>query len=287
MRVIRLAAPIDEEGFRRHARALVMQQVHPDAVEWLAGGSAATSLWSQDGDDAPTPWPSAGGLHDDPSFKVPASFMSLCRQVLMNRDAQRFSLMYRLLWRLRVEPYFWLDRLHPERRLAERLAREVSHEIHKMRAFVRFTPVEDDIGTRHIAWFEPEHHIVEANAGFFVRRFAQMRWAILTPACSIEWDGQQLRTGPGGHRDDAPSPDAGAALWLTYYRHIFNPARLKVDMMVKEMPRRYWKNLPEAALIEPLIAAAGQRTEAMVQAGPTAPRSIRPMQWRREDEAPD
>ena len=36
---------------------------------------------------------------------------------------------------------------------------------------------------------------------------------------------------------------------------IFNPARLKLAMMQKEMPQRYWTNLPEAALIDPLAAA--------------------------------
>jgi hypothetical protein len=37
-----------------------------------------------------------------------------------------------------------------------------------------------------VAWFEPEHYIVEAVAPLFERRFAQMRWAILTPERSVE-----------------------------------------------------------------------------------------------------
>ena len=57
-----------------------------------------------------------------------------------------------------------------------------------------------------------------------------------------------------------PPADAGEALWLTYYAHIFNPARLKVAAMRKEMPRRYWHNLPEAQLIAPLIQAAQRRS---------------------------
>ena len=52
-------------------------------------------------------------------------------------------------------------------------------------------------GTRFVAWFEPEHHIVRATAGFFVRRFANMRWSILTPELSIHWDGETLTEGPG------------------------------------------------------------------------------------------
>jgi uracil-DNA glycosylase len=114
-----------------------------------------------------------------------------------------------------------------------------------------------------------------------MRRLAQMRWAILTPDRSVAWDGEGLAFGPGAHRRDAPAPDAGGALWLTYYEHIFNPARLKTGAMVKEMPRRYWVNLPEAALIAPLVAAATARSEAMVAAGATVPRRTKPIATRR------
>ena len=142
-----------------------------------------------------------------------------------------------------------------------------------MHAFVRFRPVvEPDGQTVQMALFEPDHYITEANAGFFIRRFTQMRWAILTPDASVRWDGQQLHTGPGAQRSDAPPPDAGEALWLTYYRHIFNPARLKLTMMKKEMPTRYWHNLPEAALITELAHTAHERSARMVEAEPTVPR---------------
>ncbi len=53
-------------------------------------------------------------------------------------------------------------------------------------------------------------------------------------------------------------------LWRTYYASTFNPARLRPQAMQSEMPKRYWKNLPEAALIPELMAAASVRTEAMV-----------------------
>ena len=33
--------------------------------------------------------------------------------------------------------------------------------------------------------------------------------------------------------------------------------------MVKEMPRRYWKNLPEARMIAPLVAGAQAKEAAM------------------------
>ena len=59
--------------------------------------------------------------------------------------------------------------------------------------------------------------------------------------------------------------------WRTYYRSIFNPARLKIGAMTKEMPKKYWRNLPEAAEIPNLIRIADGRMQNMVAAGATAP----------------
>jgi DNA polymerase len=136
--------------------------------------------------------------------------------------------------------------------------------MHKMRAFLRFREVETDDGPRFVAWFEPEHHIVRMNAGFFARRFASMRWSILTPEVSIHWDGETLTEGPAATRADAPADDPVEKVWRTYYASIFNPARLKIGAMLKEMPRRYWKNMPETALVPQLIAGAQARESGMV-----------------------
>ena len=102
----------------------------------------------------------------------------------------------------------------------------------------------------HVAWFEPEHHIVEATAPFFARRFATMRWAILTPERCVRWDGERAALRPRRAARGRAAGRRRRALWLTYYAHIFNPARLKLAMMQKEMPRSYWHNLPEAQLID-------------------------------------
>lgn len=53
-------------------------------------------------------------------------------------------------------------------------------------------------------------------------------------------------------------------MWKSYYAAIFNPARLKIGAMLKEMPRRYWRNMPETALVPGLIAGAQAREAAMV-----------------------
>lgn len=271
---ITLAHATDWAGFRQAARTLVQAGVPPQEVEWFTTQGAAQDLFASPAPSGPSEDP-LPPQEKGPAPRVPEDFLRLCERLVLHRNPARFALMYRLLWRMVHERALRHDPLDADRMQAHHMVRAVARDMHKMHAFVRFRPVADSDGqTVQVAWFEPDHFITEANAGFFVRRFTQMRWAILTPDASVQWDGTQLHTGPGGQRSDAPPPDAGEALWLTYYRHIFNPARLKTDMMRKEMPQRYWRNLPEAALITELAHGAHERSARMVQAEATTPRKV-------------
>jgi DNA polymerase len=98
-----------------------------------------------------------------------------------------------------------------------------------------------------------------------------MRWTILTPHASADWDGERLAIGPGAAKRDAPAEDDAETLWRTYFENIFNPARLKVKAMQKEMPKKYWRNLPEASLIPDLIAGADKAASDMIARMPTSP----------------
>ena len=252
----------DFAEWRDHARRLVQADVPPDRVAWSEPGGASGSLFSHGGRRAPAP------PADASQPRASKAFLQLAQSAILHRDAERFALLYRLLWRLQRNPRLMEDAADPDVRRIEELARTVRRDIHKMRAFVRFRVVyEPDGGEHYVAWFEPEHHILRANARFFVNRFTNMRWSILTPAGSLHWDGTSLSEGPPAQRGDAPAGDVAEDLWRTYYASIFNPARLKVGAMLKEMPRKYWKNMPEAALIPQLIAGAQAREAAMVDAG--------------------
>ncbi len=269
VRSVTLAGPIDLAGFRAACRRLWSDRVEPGRVEWHVANTAEGDLFESDDRKSEATLPAEA----PPPLRVPPSFVSLCESVVLHRDARRFGLLYRLLWRLSTEPELRGDPLDADRIDAEHMAQSVRRDMHKMKAFVRFRTISsaDGAAPQHVAWFEPEHHIVEATAPFFARRFAQMRWVVLTPERSVEWDGRALQFGPGARKDQAPPADAGEGLWLTYYENIFNPARLKLAMMQKEMPRRYWANLPEAVLIDPLAAHAAERTMTMIAQGPSEP----------------
>ena len=143
-------------------------------------------------------------------------FVTLARNAILHSDPERFALLYRLLWRLQANGRIMEDKADLDVRRVEELAKNVRRDSHKMHAFVRFRLVENEDGEggeHYVAWFEPDHHILRANAGFFMRRFANMRWSILTPRGSLHWDGTTMSEGPPAERSDAPEGDPTEDLW--------------------------------------------------------------------------
>ena len=260
MREIRLSRPDDFEGWRREARQLAERRVPPDDVVWQAPGGMS-DLFGAGGSPAET---GAGEPGSSRELRVPRRFVDLAEVVICHRDSGRFGLLYRLLWRLQDQPKLLDITTDDDVFRLEMMAKSVRRDRHKMTAFVRFKEIETPDGAAFLAWFEPEHHILALAAPFFVERFGTMRWSIITPTASAVWDLVTLAFGPGGSREDVPADDAAEEAWRTYYRNIFNPARLKVGAMKREMPVKYWKNLPEAPLIVPLIRSAGISEAAMV-----------------------
>ncbi|GAA4037312.1 UdgX family uracil-DNA binding protein [Parerythrobacter jejuensis] len=261
---VHIPRPDDFAFWRERARMLVQCDVPPDRVAWTEPGSSG-DLFA--GGDTRLPVPD----RDARPIRASKRFLSLARNAVLHSDSERFALLYRLVWRQQTQPRITEDKTDPDVRKLEELDKNVRRDSHKMHAFVRFRQVKEQDGEEHyVAWFEPDHHILRANAGFFKRRFANMRWSILTPRGTLHWDGSTMREGPPAQKGDAPQGDPAEDLWKTYYASIFNPARLKVGAMLSEMPKKYWKNLPEASLIPDLIAGAQSREAMMVAAGERA-----------------
>ncbi len=255
MRSVTLAHEVDWAGWRAAARTLALEGVAPSEVVWSVG--APDDLFAEGEPAAAGP---AGG------FTLPRALVGLAETAIQARDPERFALLYGLIWRAhRGEKHLLELTTDPEVQRVQRLAQSVRRDTHKMRAFVRFRAVAEAEGTRYVSWFEPEHYIVEANAPFFVRRFATMVWSILTPYRSAHWTGDALEFGAGALPADVPDDDRLEAYWRAYYSSIFNPARLKIGAMTSEMPRKYWRNLPEAAAIPELIRTASGRVDSMVE----------------------
>jgi DNA polymerase len=198
---------------------------------------------------------------------VPQTFVQLATSVIWHSDPERFALLYQALWRLDRHEGTPLSQADPLGRRLHLLAKNVGRDIHKMHAFVRFREVPAHGQRRRFAaWFEPEHNTLEPGSTFFAKRFADMDWMIATPRLTAQFAGGKLTFGPAAPRPDLPD-DASENLWATYFANIFNPARVKLDAMRSEMPKKYWKNLPETRLIPEMLKDAEARVQRMHAAG--------------------
>ncbi|MCB5184607.1 TIGR03915 family putative DNA repair protein [Methylobacillus gramineus] len=310
MHTVYLEHETDMEGWRYAARQLIRLEVAPQEVSWCVKSAREPGIQgdifampdSRSGSDCSSqewaisnhagrevvgisqyhgktdvtsstifPEQLAPSTHAD-HLMVPRQFIELARSVILHQAPERFYLLYRVLWRLQRER--GLMRLAGDADVARlhAMTKSVRRDMHKMKAFVRFREAIVAGQPRYLAWFEPEHHIMAAIAPFFIGRFATMDWTIMSPNMGMNWDGDVLQFLPGGKLEALPAEDDSEVLWLSYYRHIFNPARLKLKAMQKEMPKKYWHNLPEAELIDSMIAEAGTRTQAMLQRAPELPR---------------
>lgn len=271
------------ESWRSQARFLLASDTLPAEVHWLFESRNARSETVQEQDASvpsiepsarqrqPTlfdgqPGPASAVPNDSRQLSVPRAFLELAREVSCHRDADRWELLYRAVWRL----------THGEKHLLQlttdddvtrmlRMQKSVRRDVHKTKAFVRFREVADENGySTMVAWHRPDHRILRLAAPFFARRFGGMRWAILTPWESVSWDMSELRYGDGVPITDAPAEDALEDLWRTYYGSIFNPARVNLEAMAREMPVRHWPTLPETRLIPDLLQQAPTRVQEMM-----------------------
>ena len=247
-------------AWRTKARELLQRGAEPSDVVWTDASQSPPLLMEE---------PAKYDAQPSTNVKVPSEFLSLAASVCAHTDAQRWSILYRLLYRLTIggERHLLAMPTDPDTHRCQAWAKAVGRDIHKMHAFVRFRLVGEDAETKReqfVAWFEPTYRIVRLASPFFEKRFAGMDWSILTPDECAHWDGQTLRFTPGLDRTQAPAADAHDDLWRTYYRSIFNPARIKLQAMKSEMPQKYWHNLPEAEIIPELIAQGQSRVQTML-----------------------
>lgn len=216
----RLHGETDLAGFRDEARNLLAHQVPPEDVDWHLEPPPAADLFV-------TPaTPQASRPRNMPKATaaiVPSSFLRLCESVVLHRDPARFSLLYRLLWRLVHEPHLRNDALDPDMLQAQHMAHAVRRDLHKMKSNVHFEPVTEagHDTPLQLAWYEPTHHILEAAAPWFARRMPGTRWAILTPERCVRSDGTRMQYGPGVDPAQRVPEGTEAQGWLPGYRSVF------------------------------------------------------------------
>ena len=269
------------DAWRQAARDLASARIPMEDVTWVDPDTPPDLFGA---DPAPPPG-------DHPVIAT-QEFLQLARQVASHSDPERWSLLYGALMRAQDDRRFLSNPADPMMDRLSRMAKSVRRDIHKMRAFVRFHELPSDGPRRAFgAWFEPEHPILEAGTPFFAKRFADMDWLIATPEGTARFDGDTIAYDDPAPRPDLPD-DASHDLWQTYFANIFNPARIKTNAMRSEMPKKYWKNLPETRLIPDMLADAPRRVQAMRDAGATdapafAPKITARLRQQPDDSIPD
>ena len=282
----RAGQPLLVEGFaqwRSAARELLAFDIAPHTVTWIehAGGGDLFSAGAmpeqtagQPGDQTPdktagetdgktdgeTPGEATGqaGLASaNPTLRLPRKLMDMLETAACCRVADRWAFLYRVVWRWQHGEQVVMSAADEDGNRLHAMVKAVHREEHDMHAYVRFRErPEADGAPRFVAWFEPTHDVLPNVARHFVARMGRTSWLIATPDASVAWDGEMLHhTGPL-LRSAAEFDDAGEALWLTYYRSIFNPARLNAKLLASHIPSRFWKNLPEGNVVPEMVSQA-------------------------------
>lgn len=137
--------------------------------------------------------------------------------------------------------------------LADRLARRVRSEVHRMHAFVRF---ERRAGDVYVARIRPDFHVLPLLAAHFEARYPAQRWAIVDAGRGLallhepEADGLAARTllAPAAGfdaLDETPDEAAYRGMWRAYFHAVNIPERRNERLQRRHMPRRYWPFLSE------------------------------------------
>lgn len=271
-------AGLDFSGWRHRALQAIHAQLPPERLRWETLSAPTSSLIL----DAPSVDDFARDrLPDDlPEARLTMSktFRDLLREASSCRIPDRWTVLYTALWR-------WSQGHREVASAADemgarlyQMAKGVRRDRHDFIAYLRFR--EQDVpapAPRFVAWYEPDHDTLEWAAEHFADRMGRTTFLIATPDRAAFWDGTALtfQATPAGTlarppvletRDDGEQDAARTALWLTYYRSIFNPARLNERALVQHMPIRRWRGLPEATLIPELIGTARGGAQRVGQA---------------------
>lgn len=190
-------------------------------------------------------------------------YKTFSKGVLYHNNHQKFSHLYTLFCKLGIDPRLINNVLDPNVKELKNYKRQISRDIHKMHAFVRFNKISIDNKDVFVANHIPDHHIIKKGSLHFVERFSDMNWIIYSNDQMVLWDKKELKYTEGDFSDLSFKEDDFIDLWKTYYANIFNPARVKVKAMKNEMPVRYWSKMPETELISKLLQEAPKKVDEM------------------------
>lgn len=251
--------------WRQAARECLSNEIPPGEVLWRTGTSTQHDLLADDVALSDV-YPAVQAKNANPEPRtVPGEFLQNAEAAACHSQPQRYDLLYRLLWRICHENRHLL-KLKTDNDVLQfdKMIKAVRRDAYKITAFLRFRKISQHDAEHFVAWYEPEHYTLERVLPFFQTRFKNMRWSILTPYRAAHWDGEHILLQDNPDPALFPQHDQIEQYWLTYYASIFNPARPKKQAMLAQMPKKYWKNMPETKLVDDLMKTSATRTQRMI-----------------------
>lgn len=262
------------QEWRDAAKEALEDGISPEQVYWQAGQDIQEDLFTvtrphqqkqtEVHERSSHDWCRIASPHS--TFPISKKFLELCEMALCHHNSDRFFLCYRVLWRLTHENKNLLHlKTDDDMMYLNALIKAVQRDAYKMTAFLRFRQITHKNAEHFLAWYEPEHYTLELKLDFFKTRFKNMRWSILTPYRAAHWDTKCLMLEDNPDPSQYPQGDNIEKYWLTYYANIFNPARSNKQAMMSQMPKKYWKNMPETGLIGGLLENSEAKTCEMLK----------------------
>jgi probable DNA metabolism protein len=131
------------------------------------------------------------------------------------------------------------------------LSQKVRREAHRMKGFVRFKQTSDQQFTAIIA---PQYDVLPLVRRHFEARFADQSWMIFDTqrsyglcsdgikTCIVSSDSKEFETIAAG---DISKEQLCKKLWRRYHAASTIPQRYNPQLHLRQLPRRFWKYLPE------------------------------------------
>lgn len=136
-----------------------------------------------------------------------------------------------------------------------RIAKKVSRERHRMKAFIRF---QKGANSLFHAIVKPDYNVLPLIAGHFTRRYADQPWVIYDEQrhYGLYYDLQQVQEVSFEDADGTAIAiaedvllDDKEALYATLWKDYFNSTNIKerrnMKLHIQHVPKRYWRYLTE------------------------------------------
>ncbi|TDY22727.1 DNA polymerase [Paraburkholderia sp. BL6665CI2N2] len=178
-------------AWRHAARELLRQGVEPERIEWVECDSCDPA-GSHNGN--PNAQQGSATASAAPTPAVPRELLAWLKTAACFYAPDRWSLLYRILWRWTHGERHVLDPQDADGALLDRRIQSVEHETGDLVALTLFRRRDPSMGPpEFVGWYEPHHDLLAQAAERFAERMGDSTWMLATPQGAVFWNGMLLR----------------------------------------------------------------------------------------------